>query len=1037
MYIKIFKAANSSIKNLRKRSTKNTLFLGNALFRQAIVALFFLNVIFTLNCFVADAQDMLSQMYLQTPYQDNSNYLSRSKAFKQEIARLEINVLRAGKSPLPLTQVPRLQKDDVLKIHLVDEQVSGIKPDQSGYDWTLLVAFINPIRNNDTRTSVSREIRFRKTGWYKEYAFQVPYDSQPIFFLYPKPNYRARILDLVDKNQDEIRKIGDKTIELASAYEKIGSFLSELQTVVYRNQYRQMYGNMYGGLGGYGGYYGGGLGSGLGGIDDGLGGSSTSRITATFTMEQIVERLAQNFSIQLPTCWQNNSPYGSSYGGIGGYNPYGMQQDFATRASCVAKNVRLEDLDISISKMIQEGGIFAAAQLAQKYPQLAQWINIAAIAIDMILKISKNAPLKLVPTLVSNNGVQGAMQNISYQQSILNQQGMGSTESSPVQTSFAPTTSAPAVPYDPVKITLYAESLPSDNNYVTAYPIVVNKWQANADPDVISLPVPALAESCLHPGQNLLRSTDLMSDWTGDTFTKDFMLKVSSPSGFYKEFPLRKNVGLGGWEFSLSVQDFEAFPKIDMPLNSVITGRRGFNEIQSPRFDLPVPVTGKWEITAESQRDFTVGGKRTLVLKNSAGSCKCLQAIIFKPSFGGQFIFEANKPENNLQFSDDGREAYIQIDATSFPNGAGKLELRQFNGEIAPLDVTLYPLLPKINSLKVYRGDRRAVITGERLEQLRAVSVNGRSATIEGSGVNNSFISQKSENSATDTTDDTGAAAKNSSATERTIIFDEPSLWRESNTASIDLELEGSRKYQITKKFEFSPSRPMIAANEMKEVDAVATGDFVVPRNSFSQSVLDKLPVFLIEPSEITIIGQNPLTDYDFKLENLSIETRIENSQLAASELPKTSFEVLDWKSLKISFQINEKLQRQLGGKRLQFRVRDSVRGDSDWYTVKQTFVRIPNITAVDCSGAGKARCELKGDNLEYINQISIDGGKTWAVRDAAVLTLHSTSDGKKAISIPAYQNKKMLYIKLRDFPLGEALAVDDYIFNNSGKGKR
>ena len=1032
MYKKVFKTAVSSIKKLRKQHTKNTLLLENTLFRQAIVALFFLNVIFTLNCFVAYSQDMLSQTYLQTPYQDNSNYLSRSKAFNKEIARLEINVLRAGKSPLPITQVPRLQKDDVLKIHLVDEQINGIKPDQSGYDWTLLVAFVNPIRNSDSRTSVSQEIRFRKTGWYKEYAFQVPYDSQPIFFLYPKPNYRARILNLIDKNQDEIRKIGDKTIELASAYEKIGTFLSELQTVVYRNQYRQMYGNGLGGLGGYGGYYGG-LG-GLGGLDDGLGGASTSRITATFTMEQIVERLAQNFSIQLPSCWQNNSQYGSYYGGMGSYNPYGMQQDFATRASCVAKNVRLEDLDISVSRMIQEGGIFAAAQLAQKYPQLAQWINIAAIAIDMILKISKNAPLKLIPTLVSNNGIQGGMQNISYQQNIMSQQGSGSTEASPVQTSFTPTTSTPATPYDPVKITLYAESLPSDNNFVTAYPIVVNKWQANADPEIISLPVPSLAESCLHPGQNLLRSADLMSDWTGDTFTKDFMLKVSSPSGFYKEFPLRKNVGLGGWEFNLSVQDFESFPKIDMPLNSIITGRRGFNEIQSPRFDLPVPVSGKWEITAESQRDFTVGGKRTLVMKNSAGTCKCLQAVIFKPSFGGQFVFEANKPENNLQFSDDGKEAFIQIDATSFPNGAGKLELKQFNGEAAALDVNLYPPVPKIDSLKVYRGDRRAVITGERLEQLRSVVVNGKSATIEGSGLNNSFITQKSENLTNNATDDTETAAKNSSPNERTIIFDEPSLWRESNTASMELELEGNRKYKVVKNFEFSPSRPSIAASEMKEVEAVATGDFVVPRNPFSQSVLDKLSVFLIEPSEITVIGQNPLTDYDFKLENLSIETRIENSQLASNELPKTNFEVLDWKSLKISFAINEKLQRQLGGKRLQFRIRDSVRGDSDWYTVKQTFVRIPNITAVEC---GKGRCELKGDNLEYINQISIDGGKTWAVRDSAVLTLHSTSDGKKAISIPVYQNKKMLYIKLRDFPLGEALSVDDYIFSNSGKGKK
>ena len=136
------------------------------------------------------------------PGQQTKNYLKNSAAFRQEIARMEINVVRAGKYSLPITQVPRVQKDDVIKVRMLDEAVGGIKPDQSNWDWTFLVAFVNPNRNHDKEKSVSEEIRFRKTGWYKEYSFQVPYDAQPVFFLYPKPNYRGKDLK---SDQQEVR----------------------------------------------------------------------------------------------------------------------------------------------------------------------------------------------------------------------------------------------------------------------------------------------------------------------------------------------------------------------------------------------------------------------------------------------------------------------------------------------------------------------------------------------------------------------------------------------------------------------------------------------------------------------------------------------------------------------------------------------------------------------------------------------------------------------------------------------------------------
>ena len=82
------------------------------------------------------------------------------KAFRQEIARLEIIVEREGYEPLPISQVPRVQKGDLLRIRMPDEPVNGIRPNESFWDWTLLVAFVNPSRNEVEEESVSKEISF-------------------------------------------------------------------------------------------------------------------------------------------------------------------------------------------------------------------------------------------------------------------------------------------------------------------------------------------------------------------------------------------------------------------------------------------------------------------------------------------------------------------------------------------------------------------------------------------------------------------------------------------------------------------------------------------------------------------------------------------------------------------------------------------------------------------------------------------------------------------------------------------------------------
>lgn len=1046
------------------------------------------------------------------PGQTSSNYLKNSQAFRQEVMRMEINVTR-GDQTLPITQVPRVQKDDVIKMRLLDEAVGGIKPDQSMWDWTFLVAFVNPNRRNldkgeegAKQGSVSEEINFRKSGWYKEYSFTVPYDSQPVFFLYPKPKYRQKILSVINKKFSEVQKLGEKTIEIAGAYAQIDSFLNELQYVMYQTQYSRYANNSIYGSSSYGSYY-----NPYGYYNPYNPGGSTQQPDIPFNynafIEQTIERLARSFNIQMPQCWQNGgsgysgynnygtgsiyNPYGSygtynSYGsyGTGTQNSFGYQvsADLINRAQCLAKNIRIEDFDFSVSQLLKQGGIMLATQLRDKYPQLAYWINLAAVAVDFIVKVFQKSPLRIVPTIIQSSDGLGGTGSGGYGN--MSSGGYGNSYQSSYQNTYSPNSSSPSQQQQqqPVKISLYAESQPGDaNGFVTAYPIVVQKWQANPDPNVISIPPPVSLEPCLHQGVNILKSASITDEPTVDNFSRDFKLVMSSENGFRKEFPLKKNQGLGGWELNLTQEDINSFPKINMVMESEIVGTRGFNEIKSPKFSLAVSFGGNnnnsnninngsngsngnnnstWQLKSESQKAFSVGGRRRVTLINTLGSCRCLQSVTYKPSFGGQFVFVTNAKQNGLEFSADGREVSFELDASQFQPGQGQLEMRTFGGEMSTLNIKLYPLPPNITDVKISKGDRMAILTGERLEQLQSVKINGKRAIVVGNNnqqgasvyANSSYPNQNqypnqnginSQNQSQAVNQTSNPVQNliqnlnlNLSPNQRAVVFEDQRQRQTAGTVSLELGLEEDRSFGYPQTFTAGASRPMIAANDQNEIEGVfiKSANGSTDKTGNVQIDPNKYPIVTIDAAALSIVVQNKLTDYEFKGENLSIETRIERSQPGAVQPPQVGYDVLDGNTLRLNFTFNEQSQKFIGGRRLQFRIRDRERGDSDWYTIRQTFVRLPEIKSVKCTTEMNGMCQMTGDGIDYIQQVSVDGGQSWYPQDQSGLIAQPTADGQKTAMIPLLVNKKLLQIKLRDFPNTSGLPIVDFLFSSSVK---
>lgn len=1001
------KTKNNYHHNKRNLISFRRFFLSISIFLALLMALFLIVIVVSTKTVsaqtgTASPSPFSSPMPTATPYvpaQSNAfaagtgfssptNYLKNSAAFRQEIARMEINVVRDGKHTLPITEVPRVQKDDVIKVRLLEESINGIKPDQSNWDWTFLIAYVNPSRNLDKEKSVSEEVRFRKTGWYREYFFKVPFDSQPIFFLYPKPKYREKILKVVSRKYEEIQKLGDKTIEIAGAYAQIGSFLNELQGVLARTQ-----ASAYGTFVTYPNLMAAPKTSNqnLSSAGVNLLPGKTNQFSPIYNynafLEQTIERLAQSFNIQLPSCWQTASG-NLSYNGYSIYSRqnnfgYGVSQDMIGRAQCVAKNIRIEDFDLSLARMLKEGGIFALTQLRDRYPQLAYWINIAAAAVDFIVKTFRKTPLKIVPTIVStSNNSPGSLQNAVPQNLVPN----------------------------PVKISLFAESQPSEQGAVTAYPIVVQKWQSDEDPETIQLPPPALLEPCLHIGQNILKNTNLAGDPIADSFVKNLKLILSAKNGFKKEFPLKNNVGLGGWELNIRNEDLNQLPKAETLLEAEITGTRGFNEIASPKFVAPVASAAAWQVKAETQKDFTIGGKRNVVLRNSLGSCRCLQSVIYKPSPGKEFVLNADSKGNELLFSDDGKEVSFEIDAANLTPGQGQLEIKTFGSQATILPIKLYPLPPDITDLKIAKGDNEAIVSGQRLEQLQFITINGKKAKPQPS------VSQNEDR------------VSNQQANRKVFVFEEANARHFEKTVFLELGLEDERIYKYPKTFVTQPARPAVAANELNEIEAIIADSDTYGKSPFD---LSSEPVIPVETKEIFATLQNKLTDYEFRPENLSIETRIEKSSEILQSV-KAGFEVLDGDTLRVNFTFDETLRKIIGGRRLLFRIKDRERGTSDWYTLRQIFVRIPEIASIKCPQDTNGECRISGKGLAYISQFSIDGGATWFPQDSDALKIQTTADGQESATIKGFSDKNPLLVKLRDFPKTTGFRLKNYILNDS-----
>ena len=171
-----------------------------------------------------------------------------------------------------------------------------------------------------------------------------------------------------------------------------------------------------------------------------------------------------------------------------------------------------------------------------------------------------------------------------------------------------------------------------------------------------------------------------------------------------------------------------------MKVEAKIVATRGFSHIESEKFSIPISGGGKWEVAPESLSEFAVGGKKRVVIRNTMGSCKCLQAVKYKPSFGwrvyirGKCFIKIRSDSAKM-----GPKLGLKLTQLIFKPGQGAMELKAYGNNQQPqrLQVKLYPSPPKITKLLVHKGDNKVAIEGERIDQIKTLSINGKLAQLE------------------------------------------------------------------------------------------------------------------------------------------------------------------------------------------------------------------------------------------------------------------------------------------------------------------
>lgn len=430
-------------------------------------------------------------------------------------------------------------------------------------------------------------------------------------------------------------------------------------------------------------------------------------------------------------------------------------------------------------------------------------------------------------------------------------------------------------------------------------------------------------------------------------YARDLHLRATGPDGRERDLPVIADAELGGLRLSGPAGG-------EAVTGGVLRGHWGFEPFAGPR--LPARLdAGDWKMANDGA--VVVGREQTLTL--TGGAPACIEAIALSKGGGA--------PKTLMWKPGDADTVQVTLPLSDTPPGPLTLSVARY-GTSPPQQIALNGRTEasRIDRLTIHRGDRAAVLTGARLDQVKMVEIGGARF-------------------APDT-------LSRGEGADRLTLRSEAVPSIEDERATGVVALSNGRSARVTAAIERARPAATILNREARHATPAGAIAIDLPpalvadegRLAFSMRVIDgPVDAIEIEASE----GERKRID----IASGALQ-RLGNDVVVGALSPHTMF------------------GRHVSGT-LRYRV---LRGEvaSDWAPLA-TVVRLPTLTGHACAGD---RCRLTGRDLFLIAGVSTGMGAETAVplgfvgdaidlpaatRSTLMLRLHDTPDTPVTVSLP------------------------------------
>lgn len=437
-------------------------------------------------------------------------------------------------------------------------------------------------------------------------------------------------------------------------------------------------------------------------------------------------------------------------------------------------------------------------------------------------------------------------------------------------------------------------------------------------------------------------------------YARDMALTVKSPSGELLDLPVVARADRGGYV----VPDSVAWPaSFQGAMQGHLHGSWGFDRFEGPDFEVQIPDRQGWRLAGDPPT-LVVGRENQLLLKGGAPAC--IESVTLRQKDGAA---------RSLSWKEQGREGVaVTLPLSDDKPGPISIEIK-YQGVADPsvLSLRSFAEASRLDGLLLHAGDRTAMLSGLRLDQVDRVELAGLTWRPDGlsrdGNIDRLQLAAEGEG---------GLPTAGTQATARVRL-------RDGRSMKLDLAIAPPR-LQVN----LLSKTVMPGAVPANERALAIEGDGLLPDNGtlvFSVQVAgngrlsagDSIEVAAGDPDAVVTLA-------------VGKGLRMESPQVAVATLdPKAS-------------------SSPLFGP-LRFRVRQGGEA-SDWRPLV-TLARLPHVDAVTC-GAGEG-CSVRGHDLFLIEAI----GSTSSL-DQATKVAHGYTGSTLTTAVP---KDGVLYVQLRDAP--------------------